>query len=114
MTEAILEIDAETRGGATGEVSATPVGEPWLQVLGSRYVVDWLQQQRCSLAFTTYQTGKLFLVGRGSADFGVRADVQSQHGLLGVSERSHAVDEFRIPTVAIRERLARRRFTRRL
>ena len=38
--------------------------EPWLQALGSRYFVDWLQEQRCSLAFTTYQTGKLFLVGR--------------------------------------------------
>ena len=38
--------------------------EPWLNALGSRYFVDWLQQQRCSLAFTTYQTGKLFLVGR--------------------------------------------------
>jgi non-ribosomal peptide synthetase component F len=38
--------------------------QPWLQVQGSRYFLDWLQEQRVSLAFTTYQTGKLFLVGR--------------------------------------------------
>ncbi len=34
--------------------------------MGSRYFLDWLQQQQCSLAFTTYQTGKLFFVGRKS------------------------------------------------
>ena len=32
---------------------------PWLNAIGSRYFLDWLQQQRCSLAFTTYQTGRL-------------------------------------------------------
>jgi hypothetical protein len=37
--------------------------EPWLNAIGSRYFLDWLHEQRCSLAFTTYQTGKLFLVG---------------------------------------------------
>jgi hypothetical protein len=39
----------------------------WLNAIGSRYFLDWLQRQHCSLAFTTYQTGKLFLVGRKSA-----------------------------------------------
>jgi uncharacterized protein (TIGR03032 family) len=38
--------------------------QPWLKVMGSRYFLDWLQQLRISLAFTTYQTGKLFFVGR--------------------------------------------------
>lgn len=37
----------------------------WLQVLGSRYLTSWMAEQQISLAFTTYQTGKLFLVGRG-------------------------------------------------
>ncbi len=37
---------------------------PWLQVLGSRYLTSWMGEQRVSLALTTYQTGKLFLVGR--------------------------------------------------
>lgn len=41
--------------------------QPWLNAIGSRYFLDWLQQQRCSLGLTTYQTGKLFLVGRKSA-----------------------------------------------
>ena len=38
--------------------------QPWLEVVGSRYLLDWLDEQRISLAFSTYQTGKLFLVGR--------------------------------------------------
>jgi len=33
-------------------------------VQGSRFFLDWLSEQQVSLAFTTYQTGKLFLVGR--------------------------------------------------
>ena len=37
--------------------------EPWIQVLGSRHVADWLAEQRISLAFTTYQTSKLFFIG---------------------------------------------------
>ena len=47
-----------------------PSVQPWLNAIGSRYFLDWLLQQRCSLAFTTYQTGKLFLVGRKSASGG--------------------------------------------
>jgi len=47
--------------------SATTNGEePWLQVLGSRYFASWLADQQISLALTTYQTGKLFLIGRGT------------------------------------------------
>src|ERR1017187_1176271 len=38
--------------------------EPWLEVSASRNLTDWLAEQRISLGFTTYQTGKLFLVGR--------------------------------------------------
>lgn len=36
---------------------------PALELMGSRQFNSWLAEQRCSLAFTTYQTGKLFLVG---------------------------------------------------
>jgi uncharacterized protein (TIGR03032 family) len=35
-----------------------------LEVTASRNMADWLAEQRLSLAFTTYQTGKLFLLGR--------------------------------------------------
>ena len=38
---------------------------PSFQVLGSRHFPDWLAQQRLSLAFSTYQSGKLFLLGLG-------------------------------------------------
>ncbi len=38
--------------------------EPWIEVTGSRQFADWLGEQQVSLAFTTYQTGKLFLLGR--------------------------------------------------
>jgi uncharacterized protein (TIGR03032 family) len=38
--------------------------EPWLRVQSSRHFLDWLAEMRTSLAFTTYQTGKVFFVGR--------------------------------------------------
>lgn len=37
--------------------------EPKLELTGSRQFTAWLAQHRVSLAFTTYQTGKLFLIG---------------------------------------------------
>src|SRR5438067_905130 len=43
--------------------AAAPAEEPWLEVTGSRLTPGWLAEQRVSLAFTTYQTGKLFLLG---------------------------------------------------
>ncbi|WP_148591429.1 TIGR03032 family protein [Aquisphaera giovannonii] len=39
--------------------------EPWLEVTGSPDLAAWLARQEVSLAFTTYQTGKLFLLGCG-------------------------------------------------
>ena len=40
------------------------VTEPWIEVTGSRHFADWLAEQRVSLAFTTYQAGKLFFLGQ--------------------------------------------------
>ena len=37
--------------------------EPWLDVSTSRRFVSWLIDQKTSLAFTTYQAGKVFLLG---------------------------------------------------
>jgi hypothetical protein len=34
-----------------------------LEVLCSRYFLQWLHEQQISLAFTTYQTHRLFLIG---------------------------------------------------
>jgi uncharacterized protein (TIGR03032 family) len=41
-----------------------PTAEPWIEVTCSPGFTDWLAQQQVSLAFTTYQSGKIFLVGR--------------------------------------------------
>ena len=49
------------------DVSSLPgpaADEPWLEVTSSRSFAGWLAQEHVSLAFTTYQTGKLFLLGR--------------------------------------------------
>jgi len=45
---------------------AEPAGAspPWLNVIGSRNLVTWLAAQQVSLAFTTYQAGKLLFLGR--------------------------------------------------
>ena len=37
---------------------------PVLELLASRLFMSWLAEQRVSLAFTTYQAGKLFLLGQ--------------------------------------------------
>ena len=43
-----------------------PVAEPWVEVTSSRYFASWLADHNISLAFTTYQVGKLFFLGRGA------------------------------------------------
>lgn len=42
----------------------TSTSEPWLHAQGSRHFLDWLAEMRVSFAFSTYQTGKMFLIGR--------------------------------------------------
>jgi uncharacterized protein (TIGR03032 family) len=41
---------------------------PTIEVLASRHFPEWLAHERVSLAFTTYQTGKLFFVGLSAPD----------------------------------------------
>ncbi len=36
---------------------------PPLEIIGSRQFSSWLREQQLSVAFTTYQSGKLFLIG---------------------------------------------------
>jgi uncharacterized protein (TIGR03032 family) len=50
--------------------------KPWVEVTGSPHLFTWLGEQQVSLAFTTYQTGKLFFLGR------------SPEGRLAVFERT--------------------------
>ncbi len=55
----------ENHDSASGEPSAH---EPRVEVSGSRDLLDWLHEAQVSLGFTTYQTGKLFFVGRQPVD----------------------------------------------
>ena len=55
----------ESQENSSTEAAAS---EPWVKLAGSRYFMDWLAEMQVSLGFTTYQTGKLFLVGRKPDD----------------------------------------------
>lgn len=67
---------APAPAAAGPQPGAKPAEEPWLQVSASRMFPGWLAEQRISLAFTTYQTGKVLFLG-------VKAD-----GNLSVFERT--------------------------
>jgi len=49
---------------ASDEQDVASHSQPWLQAQGSRHFLDWMAEMQVSLGFTTYQTGKLFFVGR--------------------------------------------------
>ena len=57
---------------AVEQAEAAPTPEPLAanqtQISVSRGLAGWLTRTRCSLAFTSYQTGQLFLVGRLPGD----------------------------------------------
>ncbi len=57
-------------------MSSTPTAQPKLEISGSRQFTSWLTEQQLSLAFTTYQSGKLFLIG------------MQENGRLSVFERT--------------------------
>lgn len=54
---------------------STPNNPPAVTMQGSEHLYQWLENERISLAFTTYQTNRLFLVGR------------KENGHLAVNER---------------------------
>ena len=59
------------RAPASAASSSTPMAmisdenrpEPWFELFTSRQFMSWLAEQGASLAMTTYQAGKLFLLG---------------------------------------------------
>jgi uncharacterized protein (TIGR03032 family) len=61
---------------------AAKAGEPWLEITSLPELGAWLAEQQVSLAFSTYQTGKLFLVGR------LAGPGAGPSGLLAVQERT--------------------------
>ena len=44
-------------------IDTPPTAAPQVLISGSEGFHDWLRQQQISLAFTTYQTNRLFLLG---------------------------------------------------
>ncbi len=48
----------------TTATTNTSPDEPWVKITSSRYFASFLADQQVSLAFTTYQVGKLFFLGR--------------------------------------------------
>ncbi len=44
-------------------VDTSTADRPAFELIASRQFTAWLVEQRLSLAFTTYQTGKMFLIG---------------------------------------------------
>ncbi len=52
---------------AASLAAAEPTSEK-LSITSSRHFADWMAERRLSLAFTTYQAGKLFMVGRREDD----------------------------------------------
>ena len=60
----------------SSDSSLDPPAAAAIPATASRGFVDWLTSQNVALAFTTYQTGKLFLIGH------------NEHGRLSVYERN--------------------------
>lgn len=48
----------------TSVIASDSPTERWLELAASHYLLDWLDEQRVSLAFSTYQTSKLFFIGQ--------------------------------------------------
>jgi len=59
MTDGMHQGQEDTAGGRVQP-------EPRLEFVDSRQFIHWMAEQNVSLAFTTYQVGKLFLLGVGS------------------------------------------------
>ena len=55
--------DTSASGIAPVPAAANDAAQPWVEIYGSRGLPAWLASQKTSLAFSTYQTGKLFLIG---------------------------------------------------
>ena len=60
MSQPIASENQLAPAGATPTVAKA---QPWVEIYGSPGLTAWLARERTSLAFSTYQTGKLFLIG---------------------------------------------------
>ncbi len=76
-----------TAAGGAGPAQAGGPGGEQTNITVSRGFANWLASQRCSLAFTSYQTGKLFLVGL-TPDRKVSFHQQTYQRAMGVHAQS--------------------------
>ncbi len=58
--------DRQAHSSLVQQQQDSGASEPWLKVIGSHHLVRWLADERVSLALTTYQLGKLLLLGHKS------------------------------------------------
>jgi len=82
------DVPEEQQTPATNPEAQGATEEPYLEIMGSRQLTSWMAEQRCSFLFTTYQSGKVFLVGikeEGSLSIFERT-FQRCMGLTGDSE----------------------------
>lgn len=47
----------------TSDTAVTPAATPTLEINTSRQFLSWLAEHRLSIAFTTYQIGKIYFIG---------------------------------------------------
>ena len=82
--------------------------DKWLKVFGSRHLLDWLTAEQVSLAVTTYQFGKLLLLG-GSHGVNLPCLSARLHAawIVRFARCSNTVDELSLAVVAIREHASR-------
>ena len=76
-----------TAAGGVGPAQSPGPGGEQTNITVSRGFANWLASQRCSLAFTSYQTGKLFLVGL-TPDRKVSFHQQTYQRAMGVHAQS--------------------------
>ena len=71
---------------------------PSLEITGSRLFIEWLHQQRLSLAFTTYQSNRLFLIGiKGNGRLSAFArEFDRVMGLYSTPERLYLTSRYQI------------------
>ncbi len=81
--------------------SATPsTSAPSLEITASRQFTSWLAEQNLSLAFTTYQAGKVFFIGL-QPNGQLSVFERSFERCMGLYAEGNSLHEFSVSTVAV-------------
>jgi uncharacterized protein (TIGR03032 family) len=93
-----LDAPAQAMPNLEGDAPAASQKAQGTNISTSRGFATWLHAQRCSLAFTSYQTGKLFLIGRlpdGRVSFHQQSYMRAM-GIHAQSQRLYLASLFQI------------------